>query len=87
MHFMQIKYFIFAIGRANLYKSPVQLISEEVVRTKKLSEKEIDKMLEEIIESDEDIKAHTRKLSKEERDRISSILKEGRKGRRLIKCF
>jgi len=74
---MQIKYFIFAIGRANLYKSPVQLISEEVVRTKKLSEKEIDKMLEEIIESDEDIKAHSRKLTQKEMERINRLLREG----------
>jgi len=39
-------------------------------------------MLEEIIEGDEDIKAHSRKLSAEERVSISLILKEGRKGKK-----
>jgi len=70
MRFMQIKYFIFAISRANLYKSPVQLISGEAVRTKKLTEKEIEREIEKIIEGNKNIKSHSRKLSPEERTRL-----------------
>ena len=51
MCFMKIKYFIFSIGRINLYKSGVQQICWEVVKTKdsiKGMEKGIDETMEEI---------------------------------------
>jgi len=46
-------------------------------------EKEINKMVKEIIEADKDLKAHTKKLSREERACLNRRLrKDGRKGKK-----
>ena len=55
---------------------------EEAVGTKKLTEKEIEREIEKIIEGNKNIKSNSRKLSAEERASISLILKEGRKGKK-----